>query len=219
MTPEEIKEKLELHRKWMNNEPGGNRFVAPYGADLSGADLSGADLSGAYLSGAYLSGAYLSGAYLSGADLSGADLSGADLRGAYLRGAYLSNFTKIANDMLTKYFPIACPEEGAFFGWKKANSDCVADGSVIIKLLIPEDAKRSSAFSRKCRASKAVVLDIQSLDGKAKGLKSAKSTYDPDFVYNLGDTVEIKNFDDDRKNECSRGIHFFITRQEAVDYR
>ena len=188
MTPEEIKEKLELHRKWMNNEPGGKRFEAPY-ADLNGA---------------YLSGAYLRGAYLSGADLS---------------GAYLNYYTKIANDMLTKYFPIACPEEGAFLGWKKANSDYVADDFVIIKLLIPEDAKRSSAFSRKCRASKAVVLDIQSLDGKATGLKSAKSNYDPAFVYNLGDTVEIKDFDDDRKNECSRGIHFFITRQEAVDYR
>ena len=72
MTSEEIKEVLDLHKKWLN-EQGGER------ADLCWADLSGADLRGADLSGADLRGADLSGADLRGADLSGADLSGADL--------------------------------------------------------------------------------------------------------------------------------------------
>lgn len=28
----------------------------------------------------------------------------------------------------------------------------------------------------------------------------------------------MDDFDENRKNECSTGIHFFITRQEAEDY-
>lgn len=35
--------------------------------------------------------------------------------------------------------------------------------------------------------------------------------------------IEIKSyltdsFDEDRWNECSHGIHFFINKQEAIDY-
>ena len=73
MTSEEIKKVLDLHKKWLNKEQGGER------ANLRWADLSGADLRRANLSGADLCKADLRGADLSGADLSGADLSGADL--------------------------------------------------------------------------------------------------------------------------------------------
>ena len=66
MTSEELKEKIRLHKMWLNNESGGKK------ANLSGADLSGADLSGADLYGADLSGANLYRANLSGASLSGA---------------------------------------------------------------------------------------------------------------------------------------------------
>ena len=41
---------------------------------------------------------------------------------------------------------------------------------------------------------------------------------DENFIYRIGETVEVKNFDCDRSHECAPGIHFFITRQEAVDY-
>ena len=120
ITIEELKNVLDLHKKWLNDEPTGVRYSCPYGADLSGADLrsanlsgadlrsanlsgadlrsadlrsanlSGADLWSANLSGAYLSRANLSGAYLRSADLSGANLSGANLSGADLSGANLS---------------------------------------------------------------------------------------------------------------------------------
>ena len=80
-----MKEKLELHKKWLNNEEGGVRL------DLSYANLRGANLRGANLRGANLSYADLRGANLSYADLSSADLSSADLRGADLRGANLSS--------------------------------------------------------------------------------------------------------------------------------
>ena len=29
---------------------------------------------------------------------------------------------------------------------------------------------------------------------------------------------ELENFNEDRWNECAAGIHFFITREEAIDY-
>ena len=80
----DLKQILELHKKWLDNEAGGKR------ADLGGADLGGAYLSGAHLGGAYLSDADLRSANLRSANLRSADLRGADLSGANLRGADLS---------------------------------------------------------------------------------------------------------------------------------
>ena len=174
-------------------------------ANLSGADLSGADLTGAYLTGAYLPEANLSRAYLSRANLSGANLSGAYLSGAYLSRANLSGAKNIP------YIPMACPDSGAFTAWKKA------DGK-IVKLLIPEGARRSSATDRKCRCDKAVVIAIENLDGTAPGIASVASNRDLNFIYTVGKTVSVSDFCEDRFQECAAGIHFFINRQEAVEY-
>ena len=203
-------EVLELIAKGNQNKLNEYDF---YGADLSGADLSGADLSGANLSGANLSGANLRSANLSGADLSGADLSGADLSSADLSGANLrsADLLNVRYDECTGFFALVCPEEGSFIGYKKANGH-------IVKLRITEDALRSSATSRKCRCSKAEVLSITTLDGEDDGLTSIPSNYDSNFIYRVGTTVEVEDFEIDRWNECAAGIHFFITRQEAVQY-
>ena len=85
-------------------------------------------------------------------------------------------------------------------------------------LEICADAKRSSATSRKCRCSKAKVLAITNLDGSESGLSEIESDYDEDFIYCVGETVEVPDFDENRWNECTAGIHFFITREEAVKY-
>ena len=161
----------------------------------------------ANLHNANLRNANLRFAYLRGADLRGADLSGADLSGANLRGADLS---KVKADHITAMFFSQCPD-GEFVGYKKA-------GGKIVKLLIPEDAKRSSATTLKCRCSKAKVLEIQEIDGSPSEVKEVRSDYDKGFIYRLGETVCVEDFDDDRWNECSRGIHFFISRQAAVSY-
>lgn len=108
-------------------------------------------------------------------------------------------------------FPIACPEKGMFTAFKKA-------GKYIIELEVPSDALRSSSTTRKCRCSKAKVVSITNLDGTPSDIKSVASYHDSKFIYNLGETVEVPNFDANRWNECSPGIHFFITRQEAIDY-
>ena len=88
ISKEELAKILELHKKWLNGEEGGERANLS-GADLRWANLSGANLRWADLSGADLSDANLSMAYLSSADLSGADLSCADLSDANLSGANL----------------------------------------------------------------------------------------------------------------------------------
>ena len=153
-------------------------------------------------------GANLSGADLRSANLRSANLSGANLSGANLRSADLLN---VRYDECTGFFALVCPEEGSFIGYKKANGH-------IVKLRITEDALRSSATSRKCRCSKAEVLSITTLDGEDDGLTSIPSNYDSDFIYRVGTTVEVEDFETDRWDECAAGIHFFITRQEAVQY-
>ena len=188
-----------------------------YGANLSEANLYGANLDEANLRSANLKEANLSGTFLRRADLRRADLRRADLSGANLRGADFCEATMegVAISPSTAFFRLQCPEEGSFIGWKKAVCNY---NFVIVKLLITEDALRSSATTRKCRASKAKVLDIQDLDGNSMGACSAYSYYDEDFTYKIGEVVEVSDFDPDRWKECSAGIHFFITRQEAVDY-
>ena len=199
------------------------------GANLSGAILIGANLRGANLSGANLSGAILRGAVRRDADLSDADLryadlryahlSGADLRysyircanlrGANLRGANLSgaDLRDVMYNEKTSFFAMQCPEEGSFIAWKKCRNN------TIVKLEIPFNAKRSSGTSRKCRASEARVLAIYD-----KNIDEATSQHDKTFIYKVGETVKVDNFDEDRWNECSTGIHFFITKQEAINY-
>ena len=204
----DIKLILEKHAKWIRGEDGGERADL-CGADLRGADLCDADLRDADLRGADLCDADLYYANLRGADLSGADLRGANLHSADLRGA--KNTNKITWNAQTAFYPLQCPETGAFIGYKKA-------AGKIVMLEICADAKRSSATSRKCRCSKAKVLSITHLDGSDSGLTEVRSNYSKEFVYRVGEIAEVSDFDDDRWNECAAGIHFFITRDEAVTY-
>lgn len=101
-----------------------------------------------------------------------ADLTGADLTGARLNGA--RNADKIMWNIYTTFYPLQCPETGAYVGYKKARG-------LIVELEITSD-------------------------------------YDKNFVYIVGETVEVPNFDVNRWNECAPGIHHFITREEAVKY-
>lgn len=225
MTTQELQDIIEKHRKWLYFEYGGVR------ADLRDANLCGADLSEVNLRGALLGRANLRSANLSGADLYAADLrdanlqwanlykadlresnlSGSKLKGTNISDAYLggSRFSEAKN---FPFIPLVCPEEGEFVGFKKCND-------YIIKLLIPADAKRSSSTTRKCRASYAKVLSITSLSGDTVNTDSVTNkTYTPSIVYKVGEFVYPDSFDENRWNECSHGIHFFITRKEAVEY-
>ena len=181
-------------------------------ADLRGANLSDADLSDANLRCANLSGADLRGADLRCANLCGANLSDADLRGADLRCANLSCANLSDADLCdAKGCYLSCPTEGSFIGWKKASGH-------IVKLRIPEDARRSSATGHKCRCDKAYVMEIQNMDGTRATEDTVRSDHDQNFVYTVGATVEVPDFDDNRWSECAPGIHFFIDRRAAVEY-
>ena len=207
-----IKEILDKHKKWLLGEDGSERAnlrgANLCDANLCGANLRGANLCDADLRGADLRGADLCDAYLRDADLRGANLRDADLRGADLRGA--KNIDSITWSIYTAFYPLQCPEKGAYTAYKKARG-------LIVELEIPADAMRSSATSRKCRASKARVISITDVDGNPGG-DSVASDYDSDFVYRVGETVEVPNFDTNRWNECAPGIHHFITKGEAVQY-
>ena len=242
LTKEELNDILKKHKLWLIDEGGeradlsnanlsnadlSNAYL--YNANLRGANLSNAylynaylynaDLSDANLYNAYLYNAYLYNANLRGANLSNADLSNAYLSDAYLSDAYLSNANLSNANLSNAYlsnaknvnYPLSCPEEGAFVGYKKA-------GGYIVKIKISEDAKRSSSTGRKCRCSKAEVMSITNLDGSDSGKTEVCSDYDNNFVYRVGTVIKVDDFCDNRWQECAPGIHFFITRKEAVNY-
>ena len=182
------------------------------GANLTNANLREANLEWSHLEGANLTRANMKFANLERANLGHADLTFADLKDANLKLADLTgvNLTNVKN---LPDISMSCPATGSFIGWKRA------DNNFIVKLEIPEDAKRSSAIgSRKCRCNKATVLAIENKDGTSADVTEVCSDYDSDFIYKVGETVEEKMFDENRFRECSTGIHFFMTREEAVKY-
>lgn len=226
----DFKDLLNNHQNWLKNRNSGIR------ADFSNIDLRGVDFRNANLQYALFRKADLRFANLSGANLRGTDFEEADLRdasltwadlqlanlrrcnlhktqisGANLYGAHLENVLNI-NTIICRipaaFYSLQCPEFGAYIGYKHA-------GGLIVKLEIPSDALRTSATSRKCRASKVKVLSITDVDGNPAE-NSIKSDYDSNFVYTVGETVEVDNFETDRWQECAPGIHHYITREEAV---
>ena len=183
-----------------------------YGANLRNAELSGADLSAADLRYADLSGANLTGTNLCGANLRDADLSGVKLRNTNIRGANLCNAKNVP------FIPLSCPSDGSFIGWKKILKYRENyKGEFLVKLLIPEDAKRCSATTEKCRCSKAKVLEITNIKTN-ESISTITNTNDTPCVYKVGEMVYPDSFDEDRWFECSHGIHFFANKQSAMDY-
>ena len=175
-------------------------------ANLRYADLQDANLQGADLRYADLQDAKLQDANLQGADLRYADLQDADLRYAKLQDAKLQDAKLQDANLQGAGLPVlSILPEGDLIGWKKCQ------GNIMVKLSIPADALRSNATGRKCRASKAIVLEVLDAD-------TAVSKHDTSFKYVTGQTVEVPDFDEDWTVECGRGIHFFITRQEAERY-
>lgn len=251
-TQEEFAAILDSHDKWLRFGDSHGKRADFTNCDLDGIDLRGVNLSRAIftnacltfatLAGAGLRHAKFTGACMWHADLKCADLSGSDINNANLAHvnfghADLSDVDFTGSDMTGCYIgyanltntkglpPIACPEEGAFIGYKK----CIhmqTGVPVIVKLRILENAKRSSALTSKCRCSAAEVLSITDIDGNDLGEGTAISTFadadrDVGYIptkYFVGDRVEVPNFCDNRWVECAAGIHFFTSRSAAVNY-
>ena len=142
------------------------------------------------------------------ANLTKADISGARLYAAVLENAILDN---IIFDDNTKNFRIHCPEKGAFIAYKKGLNN------LIVKLLIPSDARRVSSTMNCCRCDKAKVLEIKNFEG-TKFFDEAWSTVAEGFCYKLGEWVYAENFNEDRWYDSTGGIHFWMTEDEAKAY-
>jgi len=234
MTQTELNEVLKSHALWFDNKLAANAKRANLNhKDLSGMDLSNANLSYAHLSNAKLSYANLTGANLSGANLtcanlSNANLRGVDLRSADLRGANLSGANLTCVDLRSASLSYAhlynanltdailpdfqlCPQNEPFEAYKKVLGSG-RFGGVVLKLRI-EGPRTSSLVGRKCRTSKAFVVEAYGSEAK-----EFQSLYDSNFVYRVGEYVEVSNYDPDIRVECTSGIHFFMTREEANDY-
>jgi hypothetical protein len=130
-----------------------------------------------------------------------ADGKRANLRAADLSGTKLPAFQ-------------ICPEEGDFIAWKKV------EGGFVLKLLIT--GKRiSTPIGRKCRTNECKVLAAYDKKGNEVAKETGyrfTSSRDSRFTYEVGAYVLEPNLDEDIRVECTKGIHFFMTRQEAQEY-
>ncbi len=213
MKQEELKLILENHKHYLRQDVDGWEGMR---ANLENADLRGADLVLANLKDANLFSADLEGANLLYADLEGADLRDANLKGASLRkadlfGADLRGANLIDANLDDTYFNKK--EEyrkgvilsKSIVGWKK----CA--GGAIVELEIPKGAIVFCINGKKCRTNKAKVISISNGD---KGI----SGYNSSFIYEVGKSYEIEDFNLQYNVECGTGIHFFKNRADAVDY-
>lgn len=190
-----------------------------YNADLNWADLRGADLSCVILSKANLYHANLYGAdlwyanlynanlacaFLACADLQGTDLYYANLQGACLTHTNLrnANLRSIGGKLIEYRKGKILTED--IIGYKKCKND------VIVTLKIPRGAIIFSINGYKCRTNKAKVISID-------GANRAYSKY-TNMSYYVGDEFNIYNFNCEYNVECAKGIHFFISKEEAEQY-
>ena len=171
-------------------------------------DLSGADLHNMDLTLSSFQNANMKTAAFRECDMRECNIRGANLYGAVLEHAKLDG---IQSDHTTQWFRMHCPETGPILGYKK----CVNDR--VVQLLIPADAKRTSATLPSCRCSKAKVLSIKNFD-ETEEFEEAWSLVDENFVYRKGQWVEVKDFNEDRWMDSTTGIHFWMERKEALSY-
>lgn len=169
-------------------------------------------------------------------DLTFTTFTNASFHASEFSTSYINDMCDLTHAENVPNVPMACPDIGSFIGWKKVSLGLNVDDTIdtikrpsfcptlsekygIVKLLIPEDAKRSSATGRKCRCDKAQVLQIQDLEGNVLDNTVAYSFHDHGFRYIAGTVVTpVLPFEENRWEECASGIHFFISREEAVNY-
>ena len=197
--------------------------------DFSNASLSHTDLYSANLKNTNLSNADLYCSNLRNTNLYEANLVGADLTGATVIGANFENAclidTNLNNTFMAKVilknasinYPMACPETGSFIGWKIVKHTKRNYHDFLVKLEIPAEAKRSSATTDKCRCEFAKVLEIWDLLYNVN-LSEVTNYNIKETVYKVGEMVYPDKWDDNRWNECSNGIHFFMNQKDAINY-
>ena len=133
-------------------------------------------------------------------------------------GTFKASLFNCDFDTHVPYMPMTCPAEGDIIGWKVCRGQNNRT-PYLVKLRIPDGVKRTSGFgSRKCRCERALVLDILHIDGTPAKDTVVVSHYDKTFSYTKGQWVHVDYYDNNRRFVCSRGIHFFMEQQEAINY-
>lgn len=218
------------------------------GKDLRKTDLRDADLRGTRLVSANLECANLSGANLEGANLEYANLTEARLSGAkrknieFIRGKILGTpiiaYKYVKKDMVVKVSLVGC----------LCTDLIKVSVPMIMKLKIPAGSVVFCINGGKCRTNKAEALELIRHDPSMANIvhpmfmqrfadksmwgeeafkvelidyledEPAYSSYDYDFKYRLGKAKKVVDFDLQYNIECSTGIHFFMTKEEVMDY-
>ena len=151
----------------------------------------------------------------------------------------IKSFNKALNRINKIMSSRRCPETGSFIGYKMVVRDknCskhvpnMAWNMVLLKLEIPEDAKRLTAESIggiKCRCDKAKVLQAYDMcryfkthDLRKCRIRDQKifySYYYRGFEYKVGEMVSVDRFDENEQHSCSSGIHFLMNMEDAIRY-
>ena len=199
---------LSAHQEWCEGSSGTRANLERAnlkGANLFRANLFRANLFRANLERANLERANLERANLYGANLDGANLDGANLYGANLYGANLKRARAFrANLDAGTVLPAFQLPAGELVVFKLLTT---ALATLRIEAHTPRTA---TLVGRKCRAASVFVLGISS---------GTESTAMHDgTVYRVNETVVADSYDDNPLIECTHGIHFFLTREEAEAY-
>lgn len=152
-------------------------------------------------------------ANLEAADIRYSNFINTDFRGTIFKMTFMekSIHKNVLIDENTLNYKMTCPEKGPFVCYKKCYDN------LIVQLLVPADARRSSDTSRMCRCDKAKVLNITNFDHTEK-FTEARSLCGRDFYYHVGEFVYEPLYNDDRWLQSTYGIHFFMTEDEAKNY-
>jgi hypothetical protein len=179
-------------------------------ANMPGAIMSGANMTDVNMTDAIMTRAVMTDANMTRAVMTDAIMVRANMTRAIMTGAIMdrANMTDaIMTGAILPHFAIV-PEEGTFIAFKKVYG-------AVLKIEVPATARRTSSLvGRKCRAEFVRVLEAVSGDTNAPylGLHDDKTQYIP------GKITTADSFDGDIRVECTHGIHFFMTRQEAEEY-
>ena len=199
--------------------------------DFSKADFRGVNLSGATFVKCSFVGTDFRRANLSGAKFEycvfrdvksgGTNFEGAEFKGLDRSSENVIFFHLLKNKSRSERYLVkgavyfdhivkrVFPKED-FFGYKKLRNGKIA------KLLIPANGKNIVYPGHKCRCDKAYVVSISDSAGEAE---FGCSKFDSSFIYCVGEwVVPYNGFDENPLKECSAGIHFFLTEEEAEDY-
>ena len=184
-----------------------------HNVNFTGANFENSDLEAVLLDDCIMENTNLRNTNLTSLRANYINFRNANICGAQLYTASLSysDLTGVIADENTKHYYMRCPETGPFVAYKKCQDDR------IVQLLVPADAKRSSATLDTCRCSKAKVLAIKSID-EMTFYDEAYATITDSFVYRKGEWVEADSFDPERWNDAAPGIHFWMSREEAIHY-